>query len=180
MKRSATRSTQSPTARRLRAYLFSTDRLLAFSGFALAGIAAFFPWYVFVNQGSFGISSHGLRLEGHGSGTPAAHASAGLAMPRSAEDDPATDFDPISTATIPDVAHRPQPEDRGEAENQPFPGRPFQLLHVANGQALISDASGIYLVRVGSALPDGSSLARIEQRDGQWVIETSSGDVVGP
>jgi hypothetical protein len=154
--------------------------MLALCGFALAGIAAFFPWYVFVNQASFGIKSHGLRLEGHGRGTPAANAAAGLVMPRRTGNDLATDFDPISTAAIPDIGHRPQPEDRGDAEDQPFPGRPFQLLHVANGQALISDASGIYLVRVGSELPDGSTLARIDKREGQWVIETSLGDVVRP
>jgi hypothetical protein len=48
---------------------------------------------------------------------------------------------------------------------------------VSNGRALIEDPSGMYVVRVGSILPDESRLATIEQRDGKWVIVTSNGDV---
>jgi hypothetical protein len=36
----------------------------------------------------------------------------------------------------------------------------------------------MYLVRVGSILPDNSRVATLEQRDGKWVIVTSAGDVV--
>ncbi len=50
-------------------------------------------------------------------------------------------------------------------------------MHVANGRALIEDAGGMYIVRVGSVLPDNSRLATLEQRDGKWVIVTSNGDV---
>lgn len=180
MKASGTRFQPPRRILRLRETLFSTDRLLALSGFALAGLAAFFPWYVFVNQGSFGIKSHGLRLEGRGNGTPSVHRMAGLERLQGVGDVLSTEFDPINTATIPELAKRPKPEDSDEAQDQPFPGRPFQLLHVANGQALISDSSGIYLVRVGSKLPDRSTLSRIDQRGGQWVIETSNGDVIRP
>ncbi len=35
----------------------------------------------------------------------------------------------------------------------------------------------MYVVRVGSILPDDSKLASIEQRDGKWVIVTSGGAV---
>ncbi len=37
----------------------------------------------------------------------------------------------------------------------------------------------MYVVRVGSILPDNSRLATIEQREGKWVIVTSTGDVYG-
>jgi hypothetical protein len=51
-------------------------------------------------------------------------------------------------------------------------------LHVANGRALIEDKSGMYIVRIGSVLPDNSRLATLEKRDGQWVIITSNGEVI--
>ena len=53
----------------------------------------------------------------------------------------------------------------------------FRLLHVANGRALIEDKAGMYLVRIGSILPDNSRVATLEQRDGKWVIVTSTGDI---
>lgn len=178
MKAFASKSETPPASPRRWPKFLTTDRLLALSGFALAGMAAFFPWYVFVNQGSFGVRDSGLRLEGHGRGTPSAHRTAGLLAP---EPDAglAAEFDPISTAAIPDLMPRPKRDEAAAAEAQPFPGRTFELLHVANGQALISDASGIYLVRVGSRLPDESTLVGIEKRDAEWVIETSNGDVIG-
>jgi hypothetical protein len=56
--------------------------------------------------------------------------------------------------------------------DQSFPGKPrYRLLHVANGRALIEDKSGMYIVRIGSVLPDNSRLATLEQRDGSWVIQ---------
>ncbi|MNT02685.1 hypothetical protein D3C72_1371910 [compost metagenome] len=50
-------------------------------------------------------------------------------------------------------------------------------MHVANGRALIEDTTGMYIVRIGSILPDNSRLATLEERDGRWVMITSSGDV---
>ena len=47
------------------------------------------------------------------------------------------------------------------------------------GRALIEDDTGMYVVRVGSVLPDNSRLASIEQRDGKWIIVTSTGEVYG-
>src|SRR3546814_3919509 len=86
--------------------------------------------------------------------------------------------DMLTTATVSDLG---EDEDGGsELQPQPFPGRgDFRLLHVANGRALIEDGSGMYMVRVGSILPDNSKLATIEQRDGKWVIVTSSGQSYG-
>jgi hypothetical protein len=82
------------------------------------------------------------------------------------------------TATVPTLG-REQPEGLETQASQPFPGKSgFRLLHVANGRALIEDKAGMYLVRVGSILPDNSRVATLEQRDGKWVIVTSAGDVV--
>jgi hypothetical protein len=36
----------------------------------------------------------------------------------------------------------------------------------------------MYIVRIGSVLPDNSRLATLEQRDGSWVIVTSNGEVI--
>jgi hypothetical protein len=84
--------------------------------------------------------------------------------------------DPINTATVSNIGRE---DPKGQpAEDQPFPGKSsFRLLHVANGRALIEDDTGMYLVRVGSILPDNSKLATIEQRDGKWVIITSKGEI---
>jgi hypothetical protein len=86
--------------------------------------------------------------------------------------------DPLTTATVSNTGRE---DDKGPpADQQPFPGKSaFQLLHVANGRALIEDDTGMYVVRVGSLLPDSSRLASIEQREGKWVIVTSTGDVYG-
>lgn len=35
----------------------------------------------------------------------------------------------------------------------------------------------MYVVRIGSILPDESRLATLEQRDGKWVIITSKGEI---
>ena len=86
--------------------------------------------------------------------------------------------DPLTTATVSNAGGE---DDKGPpADQQPFPGKsPFHLLHIVNGRALIEDDTGMYVVRVGSVLPDNSRLASIEQRDGKWVIVTSAGDIYG-
>ncbi|MGN6550212.1 MAG: flagellar protein [Pararhizobium sp.] len=157
--------------------LLSSDRALALAGFGLAALAAFFPWYVFLNQDSGGIRNEGLRLDGHRRGTPGVDRAYGLAPLSEQADAAAENYDAMITAAIPGAERDRQPDPAVRAE-QPFPSRPFRLVHVANGQALIADATGMYLVHVGSKLPDNSELAKIEMRDGAWVIETSRGDVV--
>ena len=64
-----------------------------------------------------------------------------------------------------------------EGHNRPLS---FRLLHVSNGRALIEDGSGMYMVRIGSTMPDNTQLTKIEQRDGEWLIETSSGRTYYP
>jgi hypothetical protein len=163
----------------------SGDRVITAVGFLLATAAAFFPWYVFFNQESFGIAPMAGYSDTRDlpeiAGRPFVTVSP-LAIPD--EDDVSTQpsaFDPIITATVPSG----QSDDTGSSLNgeadpdQSFPGQPrYRLLHVANGRALIEDKSGMYIVRIGSVLPDNSRLATLEQRDGSWVIVTSNGQVI--
>jgi hypothetical protein len=155
------------------------DRTLAGVGLALAGASAFFPWYVFFNQDKFGIHvAQGDRTRDLPN-WPARNvfSVSPLAMANKNDPQPKTEVpDPVTTATVTDIGRA---DITGQAAvNQPFPGKsPFKLLHVANGRALIEDTGGMYVVRIGSILPDNSRLASLEQRDGKWVIVTSSGDV---
>lgn len=162
----------------------STDRGMAIVGFALAAAAAFFPWYVFFNQENFGIKPMGYaetRDLPEISGRAVVSVSP-LAIPNAPDSskEPSA-FDPITTAT---VSNEDESIDGSSnvpdtASDQSFPGKPrYRLLHVANGRALIEDKSGMYVVRIGSVLPDNSRLATLEQRDGDWMIVTSKGDVI--
>ncbi|MFS2175036.1 hypothetical protein ACVITL_000651 [Rhizobium pisi] len=153
------------------------DRFLTFAGLALAGASAFFPWYVFFNEDKFGIH---VAASGNSRELPDWPARnvfsvSPLAMVNKNEGDKkAPPIDPLTTATVSDLGKE---RDGGAIEDQPFPGKsPFRLLHVSNGRALIEDPSGMYVVRIGSILPDESRLAALEQRDGKWVIVTSKGD----
>ncbi|ARO28676.1 hypothetical protein NXC14_CH00674 [Rhizobium sp. NXC14] len=155
------------------------DRFLTFAGLALAGASAFFPWYVFFNADKFGInvatSSNSRELPDW----PARNvfSVSPLAMVNKNEAaKKAPPVDPLTTATVSDLGK--QRDGGAMLEDQPFPGKSsFRLLHVSNGRALIEDPSGMYVVRIGSVLPDESRLAMIEQREGKWVIITSKGDI---
>lgn len=157
-----------------------SDAALKVTGLALAGMSAFFPWYVFLNPDKFGIHSEdGDRTRDMGN-WPARNvmSASPMAMSNRNETENQLQLDPdkLTTATTsPDG----QADLKGpDAENQPFPGKSsFRLLHVSNGRALIQDSGGMYVVRVGSVLPDDSRLASIEQRNGKWVIVTSTGEV---
>lgn len=160
------------------------DRLLTLAGFALAATAAFFPWYVFFNQDSFGIQPANW---GDTRDLPEARSHtvvnvSPLAIPDQKDGSPGpSPFDPITTATATASASA-QARAAGADQsgiNQTFPGKPqYRLLHVANGRAMIEDQSGMYIVRVGSVLPDNSRLSTLEMRDGHWVIVTSNGEVI--
>lgn len=162
----------------------SGDRLVAVAGFMLATAAAFFPWYVFFNQESFGIAPMGYtetRDLPEIGGRSFVNVSP-LAIPdeKDGSAEPSA-FDPITTATVSSLGD--EPNGAGPAAtvdpNRSFPGKPrYKLLHVANGRALIEDTSGMYIVRIGSVLPDNSRLATLEKREGQWVIITSNGEVI--
>ncbi|MDH4439530.1 MAG: flagellar protein [Rhizobium sp.] len=159
------------------------DRLLAGTGIALACGAAFFPWYVFFNEEKFGIrvadwtSTRDLP-EGPGRNVFSVSPLALVDKDDEGGESPAAPLvDEIVTATVPTLG-RERPEGLEPVASQPFPGKiGFRLLHVANGRALIEDKGGMYLVRVGSILPDNSRVATLEQRDGKWVIVTSTGDI---
>jgi len=89
--------------------------------------------------------------------------------------------DMLTTATVNASGKEKQNDLAAGVEDQPFPGQTsFRLLHVSNGRALIEDGSGMYMVRVGSTLPDNALLTKIEQRGGEWQIETSSGKTYRP
>ncbi|QLF69355.1 flagellar protein [Peteryoungia desertarenae] len=163
--------------------VLTVDRMIGGTGIALACAAALFPWYVFFNEEQFGVrlADWGPTRdlpEGPGrnvfSVSPAA-----LVDNDDDEEDNSNQVivDQITTATIPTLGIE-RPEGLEAPLMQPFPGRSsFRLLHVANGRALIEDTSGMYMVRVGSILPDNSRVATLEQRDGKWVIVTSTGEV---
>jgi hypothetical protein len=162
-----------------------SDRAIVVAGFAMAAIAAIFPWYVFFNQESFGVNpmEWGDTRDLPETQGRAVVSVSPLAIPD--EKDGAlpssVPFDPITTATVSDAAETAStgPLTVKAALDQSFPGGPrYQLLHVANGRALIEDVSGMYMVQVGSALPDNSTLETMEQRDGKWVIITSKGEVL--
>ena len=161
----------------------TTDRILGATGVALACAAAFFPWYVFFNEEKFGVRVADLERtrdlpEGPGRNV---FSVSPLAMVDKDDDGgdgaTGTQVDPLTTATVSKLgAEKTAADEMPQA--QPFPGRSgFRLLHVANGRALIEDSSGMFMVRVGSILPDNSRVATLEQRDGKWVIVTSTGEV---
>ncbi|MBW3097375.1 flagellar protein [Pseudohoeflea sp. DP4N28-3] len=161
-----------------------SDRVLIVVGFTIAAAAALFPWYVFFNHGQF---SAVPALWNRSQGLPEKPGRVlADAVPRagSATDkDAVRDFDDITTATVGEPsesdAKGPRPQLLEDPLSQPFPAvRDFRLLHVANGRALIEDASGIFVVRQGSVLPDQSTLTAMEERQGRWVLVTSRGQVV--
>jgi hypothetical protein len=176
-----------PAARRIRPALpfgFSRrytrgDAALAAGGLVLGLTCAFFPWYVFYNQDQFGIRAYKF------SGDPAGGPPPIGATPAGAIDDPlpaslsAAALDAVTTGTLPRELDeiRPLPG----LEDQPFPAAapPFELVHIANGRAMIEDAEGLWIVQPGSILPDSSRVTAIEQREGRWVMVTTGERVIG-
>ena len=158
------------------------DRVLTVSGIILAAASAFFPWYVFLNQEKFGIKTESFAHTRDLPPLPGRNVMSvsPLAMIDNSKDDetlaPLEKTDDLTTATVSSLGK--EKSGSKALPDQPFPGQSsFRLLHVANGRALIEDGAGMYMVRVGSILPDNSKLATIEQRDGLWVIVTSAGAV---
>ncbi|WEX08304.1 hypothetical protein [Chelativorans sp. AA-79] len=141
------------------------DWLLAAGGFALAGACALFPWYIFFNQDQFGVRPLSLSGETTAAASGLAEDDASLAM----EAMPQLDFFP--TGTVPQAPEH-QPD---TPPPQPYPGdrQAFRFIHLENGEAMIEDEDGFWIVRPGSPLPDGSRLARIERRRGTWLLVTS-------
>lgn len=152
------------------------DILLKAGAVTLAGAAVVFPWYVFFHQDKFGVSVAGWEQlkDAHGFRQRETIEVPTMAIAR-APSSAADPSDALVTATVPKQSDAGS-EGEGAGGEQPFPGRSgFRLLHVANGRAMIEDASGMYIVQVGSILPDNSKLAALTQKNGKWVIMTSAG-----
>jgi len=160
---------------------WTSDRIIGYSGAALALSAAFFPWYVFFNSAKFGIDATVSMISRNFSGwserstfsqTPGAMTNDGIA-----QTDKATQ-DPLLTGTVPGLDDAKIKHD-DEAVEQPFPTpvTRFHLLHVSKGRAMIEDDNGVYVVGPGSPLPDLSKVASVVERDGQWVIVTDKGEI---
>lgn len=171
-----------PIKRLARGHYSTGDKILAGTGILLAAGAAFFPWYVFLNPGKFSVPT---LWQGNTRNLPETAAREVMSVSPAAMIDedksPALEgLDPVATATTSGLGKERSlgaPVETGL--DQPLPANSgFRLMHVANGRALIEDARGMYIVRVGSILPDNSRLATLEQRDGAWVIVTSNGDIV--
>jgi len=158
------------------------DRLLTMTGIAMAVAAAMFPWYVFLNAEKFGVRPADWTRtrdlpEGPGREVFSVSPLALVDKDDAGEAQVPPPVDEIITATVPTLG-RERPDAPSRQISQPFPGQQgFRLLHVANGRALIESSTGMFLVRVGSILPDESRVATIERRDGKWAIVTSAGEI---
>ncbi|PZU18538.1 flagellar protein [Allorhizobium borbori] len=157
-----------------------TDKILALTGIGLAAAAAAFPWYVFFNEEKFGIRIAGWEQLDNLPADSAARrpfaVSTAMPAPENRSMEP-NQVDNMVTATVSNLGKEKEKAPPMQ-ESQPMPGRSgFRLLHVANGRALIEDDNGMYMVQVGSILPDETRLATVEKRGGKWVIVTSSGEV---
>ncbi len=158
-----------------------TDAVLVGIGIGLTAACATFPWYVFMNQDKFGytqITFDSNPIVSDTSGpfyTPRVQWKPAPATP---EDVAALPLDYVATGTVVGSIDRQSPEDGAEA--QPFPEVPvrFELVHVANGRAMIRDGNGLFVVERGSVLPDNSRVVSIEDQGGKWVLKTSRDQMV--
>lgn len=152
-----------------------SDFVIAALGVTLGLICALFPWYIFFNQEQFGVQA----IKFGGTGTNSGRAGGGVVTSRSApltaKDLPNTSIDLLATGTVQDDATPMQPPG-----DQPFPAdvAKFRMVHVANGRAMIEDDTGLWIVQRGSLLPDSSTVSSIEQRNGKWVMLTSTNQVI--
>lgn len=159
---------------------WTADRVIGWSGATIAVMAAFFPWYVFVNEDKFGLEA--LRQLVSGDAVPPSRSTAldstssGITgRQRIASLEKLEDA--LVTGTVPAVEEPATTDSEQEMPAQPFPAAPrhFKLLKVIKGQAMIEDATGIFVVRKGDVLPDRTKVAGLEQRDGKWVLMTDGG-----
>lgn len=158
-----------------------SDFIIAGLGIALGLTCALFPWYIFFNPDKFGVRA--MKFSGGGSNQQSIPLGMGeppqrIGAPMSAEDIPPMKLDLFATGSL-------RPDKDGEVgipgvQEQPFPGPKinFNLVHVANGRAMIEDDAGLWVVQRGSVLPDSSRVVSIEQRAGNWVVVTSYDEVL--
>lgn len=161
----------------------SSDVIVAGLGIMLGLVCALFPWYVFFNQERFGIRA--VQFSG-GDGTgivpdDLTYQPSLVGQGFAIEDVPLLQLDGIATGTVPPEADSATGE--MSLADQPFPGElapesEYQVVHIANGRAMIEDREGLYVVQTGSILPDKSRVASIERRNGNWVLVTSSDKIM--
>lgn len=155
------------------------DRWLTGGLIGVAAAAAALPWYVFLNPEKFGMSGRGWEAlmnvpQRSGGGGDAVIPHGDDAVTASEPKDAI--IDNVITATVP--ANDKDVTSDNPMTQQPFPGGVnFKLLHVSNGRALIEDKSGMFLVQIGSVLPDESKLLSMTKVDGRWKIVTSAGEL---
>jgi hypothetical protein len=161
----------------------TSDLTIAALGITLALICALFPWYIFLNQESFGVRP--MKFEGGGKPTSGLAAygpqSQRVGAPMDLPEIPIDDLDLFATGTIPDSATRERERsEEKRVDEQPYPAEvpEFRLVHVANGRAMVADDAGLWIVQPGSQLPDSSVVASIEKRKGKWVLVTSGDRVI--
>ena len=155
------------------------DIMLFASGIALSAVCAFFPWYVFFNQQQFGVRGVKMDMPSSGSistGVGPAGRNVGP-IPDLARE--GSSLDTFTTGTLAEPGEQDE-ENSTAAVEQPFPApvQEFELVHIANGRAMIQDDMGLFVVQRGSLLPDNTKVASIEQRDGRWVVVTSADRVL--
>jgi hypothetical protein len=152
--------------RRREAKMPLIDKILGAIGLAMAAAATFLPWYVFLHPEKFSIPPlwQGTTRDLPERPGRSVVSVSPLAM-TDMDSETAAAVDRLTTATVPGL------------DGETVRDKGFKLMHVANGRALIEDASGMYIVRVGSVLPDNSRLATFEERGGRWVMITSKGEV---
>ncbi|WP_320200943.1 flagellar protein [Agrobacterium sp. rho-13.3] len=160
------------------------DRFLTGGLMVVAAAAAALPWYVFFNPEKFGIRSEGWEAlrnmpqkDGGGVEAVVPHIDEG---PTSEGGSDVADIgiDALTTATVAMPASGEAKNNQEDGKSQPFPGGTrFKLLHVSNGRALIEDKSGMFLVQIGSILPDESRLLSMSNVAGKWQIVTSSNEI---
>lgn len=161
-------------------FQITTDKVLISVGVLMAAGAAFLPWYVILNQEKFALVAvdREMTRDMPETGPRDVWNVSPMSIPdKDAPKMTGLPADPLKTGTTPDDVKSVTKAPVADA-NQPFPDKTFVLLHVSNGKALIKDDKGVYLVQVGSALPDNSKLATIEERNGKTVIVTSDGSVI--
>lgn len=175
LRRGSSQKPLTPALRRRR-----SDLAIAGLGIALGFGCALFPWYIFFNQEKFGIRA--LEFEGNGDQAPPVGSGSsgtrlGAEMPE--QDIPSIQLDLFAVGTV-------APGDDGETglsdqtAAQPFPGQAaeYTMVFAVAGRALLADDAGMWVVQRGSLLPDNSKVAAIEQRDGRWVLVTSTDKLV--
>ena len=154
-----------------------SDFVMAACGVVLGLTCAMFPWYIFFNQEQFGVQGIRFGGRGHNSGRIVVDPKPTGGTPVALQDLP-KNLDIFTTGTLSKAKGE---KDKDPApQDQPFPAvaPAFRLVHVANGRAMIEDDAGLWIVQPGSTLPDSSLVKAIEQRQGKWVLVTSTDRVV--